>query len=277
MSSNRDLELKNRAMIFHPFSCAKETRKAPKGERVPRKYHASRRRPRIRDRTAHAGPSPYKTTPRAPPSQILRLLASSRSWPELPRHAVAAARLGEEREAAAAPTPRHPRLIPPGTDRYDPHPWFDRVDLWSPTYPRFDLICGFWGFCLGFDRWRRRGSWRSWRTCRRTRPPPAAQVICLLYSSVVCVQILRNCVAIAMYASALCDWVVDWCLFVSLACDWRRYSSSYLYWLHVMSCFDGLLWNLDNPGFNIIYVPILQYYAYMFRELLKFMISMFAF
>lgn len=207
--------------------------------RVPRKHHASRRRPRIRYRTAHARPSPYKTTPRTHPSQIPRLLASSRLWPEPPRHAVAAARLGEEREAAAAPIPRHPRLIPPGTDRYADPPRLIRFVRSVEPYPRFDLICGFWGICLGFDRWRRRGSWRSWRTCRRTRPPPAVQVI----SSLALWFVSRSCGIVLRLRCTRRPYVLDWCLLPRLVIDAVRALVTLLVACDVMFCVI-ILWTL---------------------------------
>ncbi|RCV28427.1 hypothetical protein SETIT_5G404000v2 [Setaria italica] len=55
------------------------------------------------------------TTPRPSSSRFLPFVAEPS-----PRHAVAAARLVEEREAAVAPTPLHPRLISSASIGFDP-------------------------------------------------------------------------------------------------------------------------------------------------------------
>lgn len=265
-----------RAMISTPFLAQKKPRKHRKATppvRVPRKHHASRQRPRIRDRTAHVRPSPYKMSPRAAPGPN----------PPTPRFLPFVARAPATRRRRRAPRRRgrrplhRPRAAPtwslPGTDRYaDPLTWFDRLDLWSPNLGSIWSV-DFGDFILGFDRWRRRGSWRSWRTCRRTHPPPAAQVICSL--ALVCVQILRNCAAIAMYASSLCAWVVDWCLFLRLVIDAVR---ALVTCIGRMSCFAGLF--CREPWFGYFIMLILIFCvadsalcgcAYMFRKLLNFM------
>jgi hypothetical protein len=164
--------------------------------RVQLKHHASRRRTRISDRTVHICPRPYKTYPEL----------THPNSPSSPRFLPFVAEPSGQ-AVAAAPTPNHPAgPLPDLVDRYVALEPLSVILSGECLVLIYEFILGI----LGFDPWRRRGSWRSWRTCRRTRPRHAAQVICSLWRWIAprsCRIMLRWTRCLVVFISEV--WLID--------------------------------------------------------------------